>query len=212
MKKLILIRHGHSLLFEKNLTGGYTDESLSDLGRRQAHLTGKRLAKMVPDPSACGFFCSDLKRASETAKIIGSYINLNPIETSVLRDLNNGVAANKTKDEAKSLELPMNEPLMDWVPYPEAESWRVFYTRVKDFMNFLRLKDFDVVIIVFHFSTNWNIVHWWFDLPENFLTMMGFKQDLCGIHVLSLGTWDIGHKVIIKINSTAHLENFDVRV
>ena len=31
MRKLILIRHGQSTLFEKNLTGGFTDEPLSDL-------------------------------------------------------------------------------------------------------------------------------------------------------------------------------------
>ena len=49
MKKLILIRHGQSTIFEKNLTGGFTDEPLSDIGREQAHLTGKRLAEMVKD-------------------------------------------------------------------------------------------------------------------------------------------------------------------
>ena len=209
MKKLILIRHGQSTLFEKNLTGGFTDEPLSDMGREQAHLTGKRIAETVKDISNCGFYCSTLKRSRETAQIIGSYISLKPVEEPALRDLDNGDAAFKTKEEAKLLELPMTDPMMDWVPYPNAESWRVFYTRVTEFMDLLRLKDFDTVIIVAHFSTNWNVIHWWFDLPEIFLTTMGFKQDLCGIHILSVGKWDIGDKIILKLNSTAHLEQLD---
>ena len=209
MKKLILIRHGQSTLFEKNLTGGFTDEPLSDLGREQAHLTGKRLAEMVKDTTRCGFYCSTLKRARETAQIIGSYITIKPIEDPALRDLDNGTAANKTKDEAKLLELPMTDPMIDWVPYENAESWSVFYNRVTEFMDLLKLKDYDTVIVVSHFSTNWNIIHWWFDLPEELLTTMGFKQDLCGIHILSEGKWDIGDKIIIKLNSTAHLEQFD---
>ena len=212
MKKLILIRHGQSTLFGKNLTGGFTDEPLSDLGREQAHLTGKRLAEMVKDTSNAGFYCSDLKRAYETAQIIGSYITLKPTEDAALRDLNNGEAAYKTKDEAKLLELPMIGPLMNWVPYPGAENWRTFYKRVNEFMNLLKLKDYDTVIIVSHFTTSWNIVHWWFNLPEDLMTTMGFKQNLCGIHILSMGKWDIGDKIILKLNSTAHLEQLDKKL
>ncbi|MHA1111654.1 MAG: histidine phosphatase family protein [Promethearchaeota archaeon] len=212
MKKLILIRHGQSTLFEKNLTGGFTDEPLSDMGREQAHLTGKRIADIVKNTNNCGFYCSTLKRSRETAKTIGSYISLKPVEEPALRDLNNGDAAFKTKEEAKLLELPMTDPMMDWIPYPNAESWRVFYDRVTAFMDILRLKDFDTVIIVAHFSTNWNIIHWWFDLPEELLTTMGFKQNLCGIHILGLGKWDIGDKIILKLNSTAHLEQLDKKL
>jgi broad specificity phosphatase PhoE len=212
MKKLILIRHGQSSIFEKKLTGGFTDEPLTDLGREQAHLTGKRLAEMIKDTTNVGFYCSTLKRAHETAQIIGSYISLIPIESDALRDLNNGDAADKTKDEAKLLELPMTDPMMDWVPYPNAESWRVFYNRVTEFMDLVKLKDHDIVIIVAHFSTNWNIIHWWFDLPEEFLTTMGFKQSLCGIHILGLGKWDIGDKIILKLNSTAHLEHIEKKL
>lgn len=103
----------------------------------------------------------------------------------------------------------MTDPLLDWVPYQYAESWRVFYNRVTGFMNLLKLKAFDTVIIVSHFTTSWNIIHWWFSLPEELLTTMGFKQDLCGIHILSLGKWNIGDKIIVKLNSTAHLEKSD---
>jgi probable phosphoglycerate mutase len=209
MKKLILIRHGQSSIFEKKLTGGFTDESLTDIGREQAHLTGKRLSEMIKNTNGVGFYCSSLKRAHETAQIIGSYISLKPVEVDALRDLNNGDAANKTKDEAKLLELPMTDPMMDWKPYPNAESWREFYDRVTECMDVIRLKDHDIVIIVAHFSTNWNIIHWWFELPEKLLTTMGFKQNLCGIHILGIGKWDIGDKIIIKLNSTAHLEQLE---
>ena len=65
MKTLIyFVRHGQSLGNEHRIFLGHTDMDLTDLGRRQAEATAKRLA----DVDFAAFYSSDLLRAYNTAK------------------------------------------------------------------------------------------------------------------------------------------------
>lgn len=69
----ILVRHG-----QYDMSGPSDDERyLTDLGREQADLTGKRLAEVVAhlgakdtEPGQVNFVMSTMARASETARII----------------------------------------------------------------------------------------------------------------------------------------------
>jgi broad specificity phosphatase PhoE len=76
-----------------------------------------------------------LVRASETANIIGEGFSMDPIYCAELRELNNGLAANLSAEEAKKISNPITKPVIDWVPYPQAESWRMMYTRLSAFMD-----------------------------------------------------------------------------
>lgn len=71
--ELFLIRHGNA----KRLNGEtYVTAPLTELGRKQAELTGKYLKgqAILFD----GFYCSPLKRALQTATIIGEQIGQTP--------------------------------------------------------------------------------------------------------------------------------------
>ena len=98
MGKVLIVRHGET---EWNATGriqGHTDVTLSEKGRWQARLMAGRLAD-VPIRAA---YCSDLKRATETAKIILGErdIQLNP--TPRLREYHKGVFEGLTAAEMQS--------------------------------------------------------------------------------------------------------------
>lgn len=69
------------------------------------------------------FYSSDLMRSKVTAEIIGRCISVQPKFVDGLRELNNGIVANRTRKEAKAFEIPITEPIIDWAPYPQAESW-----------------------------------------------------------------------------------------
>jgi len=84
--KVHLVRHGVS---EWNLIGrwqGNADIPLSDQGKCQAEITAEELLYIAPNTSL--LFCSDLKRARETAEKIGKRFNLSPIVREDLRECN----------------------------------------------------------------------------------------------------------------------------
>ena len=130
MKEIYLVRHAESEHHINNLTGGWTNTGITEIGARQANLLGERLIKMIHDQNQVSIFSSDLVRAKETALILTKFFNVDVTYNAGLRELNNGSAAGLTTEEAKIIENPMTRPTLDWVPYPEAESWRMMENRV----------------------------------------------------------------------------------
>ena len=71
--KLILVRHGQSTWNMENLFTGWTDVDLSELGRREAELAGRELARAKLEPKIA--FTSVLKRAIRTLWLIQDAID-----------------------------------------------------------------------------------------------------------------------------------------
>ncbi|RMF95747.1 MAG: histidine phosphatase family protein, partial [Candidatus Schekmanbacteria bacterium] len=75
MKRIILIRHGESLLNEKKCVQGQLDSHLTERGKKQA-LT---LLSQLKDINTNFIISSPLKRAKETAEIIADNLNVKVI-------------------------------------------------------------------------------------------------------------------------------------
>ncbi len=72
--RLILVRHGESVGNFENRLQGHNDYDLTDLGRRQAQLTGQRLSAL----GASALYTSPLLRAAATARTIGEHLDVEP--------------------------------------------------------------------------------------------------------------------------------------
>ena len=70
--KIYLVRHGTTEYGVKGYTTGHKDIPLNEIGREQAHAT----AEYLKDKGISKIFSSSLSRASETAKIISSKLDL----------------------------------------------------------------------------------------------------------------------------------------
>jgi broad specificity phosphatase PhoE len=81
--RLILVRHGQSTWNHDHRIQGQLDPPLSEHGRRQAELLSLRLAGR----RWAGFYASDLKRAFETATILGRAIGTAPQPMESLREI-----------------------------------------------------------------------------------------------------------------------------
>jgi broad specificity phosphatase PhoE len=82
MTELYLIRHGNA----KKLNGAsYVTAPLTELGRKQAELTGEFLKQSGIQFD--GFYSSPLKRALETANIIGAHIGQTPVVREGLQEM-----------------------------------------------------------------------------------------------------------------------------
>ena len=202
MKRIILIRHGEAEHAEKGLTGGWTESHLTAFGEKQAHVTGGHLAKML-DGVEFGFYSSNLARASETARIICGQLNTEPTFDGDLREFNNGQAANMTVEQARQIQNPPTHPLVDYVPYPGAESWREMSERVGSCMGRIESECPDTAVIVTHEGSGKAVVHWWLQLEAEQWERVSYGFAPASITLLTLNKFK--QRTISRLNDTRHL-------
>jgi len=150
MTKLLIARHGQT---DWNLTGryqGHADTPLNETGRLQA----RYLASQVPKDSIVSVYSSDLVRASETAQIIASKLNLGVVVDPRLREIRLGVWEGMYFDDIV-LQYPeewarrQNDPLN--AHPPEGESLSELADRLKEFMDeVLKLHPNHSVLLISH--------------------------------------------------------------
>ena len=217
MNRLILIQHCQSEHHVNGLCGGWTDTPLTELGRSQAAAIAARLANDLVD-TPCRLYSSDLKRAAETAEILGRELDLVPQFMPGLRECNGGSATGKTRQWARENTSPdLAQCLFDCHPWPDAESWREFYSRVASCM--ARLSDEHdeelLPIIVTHGGALLNIVVWWLGIPlDDLPERTPFTASPGSISILKANR---PHSIAIeRLNDVSHLakglhsENLDM--
>jgi broad specificity phosphatase PhoE len=111
----VFVRHGQSTWNEVHRIQGQLDPPLSDEGRRQARLAGKRLAGR----RFVAAYASDLARAFETALLIGESIDIEPQPMADLREIFLGRWEGLTTEELAE-QFPA-----EWARWAEEPSWDV---------------------------------------------------------------------------------------
>ena len=98
---LYLVRHGQTAYNKEWRLQGQMDIPLSDEGRRQAEALADRLKR--EGPRFTKLYCSRLKRASETALIIGRRLGMTPVTIEGIEEINFGKFQGHTFDECARL-------------------------------------------------------------------------------------------------------------
>ena len=98
MSRMILIRHGESTWNQERRVQGNLDPGLSDRGRAQAAL----LADRLKDRLFAGLHTSSLRRAMETAAVLGQSLSLLPQIVDGIREINLGAWEGKTATEIRT--------------------------------------------------------------------------------------------------------------
>ncbi len=134
---LYLMRHG---LDDERYVGGWSEASLTDIGKSQVRgsLTKLETLKLKQIVS------SDIKRSSETARIIGGYLNLPITFDKRFRELNKGIVTGLPKETAERLFPTKNLTIAD--RYPNGESMLDLYYRIRDNLNVIMAMD-DTLIV-----------------------------------------------------------------
>ncbi len=139
--KIYIVRHGqvpHNALKQYNTT----DEDLTDFGIKQA----EELRDKIKDMKFDIIICSPLKRAKHTADII----NIN--NQKIIYD-------NRIKERScgnlsgKPLEVTNREEYWNYnttIKYGTSEDIKLFFNRVYNFLDELKTKDYENVLIVAH--------------------------------------------------------------
>jgi broad specificity phosphatase PhoE len=123
-----------------------------------------------------------------------------------LRELNNGIAAELTAEAALPLQNPYAEPALDWVPFPEGESWRDMYARISSFLAALRASGRDRLILVSHANAIICAINWFLglDTDENLRHLM-YEIRPCSLTYLRVAPDQ--SRTVMRLNDIAHLSS-----
>ncbi len=126
--KITYFVHGTTIDNEKGISSGWHDAELSELGVRQS----VELKNKIQGKKFDAVFCSDLKRATDSAKF--AFEGLVPIVPDArLRECNYGMYNGKPSATVE----PMQEKNIV-TAFPEGESYADVKMRIADFLEFLR--------------------------------------------------------------------------
>ena len=123
--------HGTTGDNEKNLSSGWNDAELSELGINQS----KKLSKTLANQHFDVVLCSDLKRAVDSAKLCFPKLKINLDKR--LRECNYGIYNGKSSD----LVEPLQEKHIT-KKFPEGECYEDVKQRIAGFLAFLK-KNYD---------------------------------------------------------------------
>lgn len=158
MKKIITIQHTQSIHHTNGMVGSWTDWDLTELGKEQAKNIGVNLKEELNGEKYI-VYSSDLKRASQTAEIVCSYLGYKPIYDERLREKNLGVSCGKSAKWYK--ENRIEEENCDVKPFEDAESRRQAFERIKSFYDMIVDSSDENIIVVSHggILSLFNLVH-----------------------------------------------------
>ena len=185
-----------------DLTGGWTNSHLTETGKAQAEAVALWLSEELPSRRG-RILCSDLSRAVQTAKPIAEALGVDFTRHKEMRELNNGIAAGKTKQEVKPFLNVSPVISVDWHPYPGSESWREFYARVSKFMDEMYPTFDETTVIVCYGGTIQMITSWWLGLEPEHMNRVFFESAPTGVTILHIAFWE--NRTIERLNDTYHL-------
>lgn len=148
MITIIFEAHGTTFDNEAHLSSGHNDVELSPLGIQQSKEMGER----YKDDHFDAIFCSDLKRAYNSAEI-GFGDKWPIIQDARLRECNYG-----DYTQHPSEEVDIQKPQRINEPFPNGESYEQTIARMKSFLEDL-LKDYKDkrVMIIGHRATQYGL-------------------------------------------------------
>jgi len=146
---LYLMRHGAIEAMEEKRFIGQIDLPLSPDGRKQA----ERQARRLMDIPFSGIWCSDLKRAYETAAIVSRDRGLALLSAPELREINlgrwDGVAMTQIREQFPDFWQSRGDDIVHFRP-PEAESFADLQQRVVPFIRHIASQSDGNTLIITH--------------------------------------------------------------
>jgi broad specificity phosphatase PhoE len=130
MTRLLLVRHGRSVMNAQQRLQGWLDSPLDDVGRVQAQATAHRLRRESPEI----LYTSTLSRAAETAHIIAQELGIPVVPDERLKERDLGQLSGLSNDEIQERFaewVHRRQTEAQYVPPPGAEATEGFSERVR---------------------------------------------------------------------------------
>lgn len=175
---IYLMRHGQD---DERYIGGWSEVNLTEKGKEEVILAGRWIKNNLRIKK---IMTSDVRRAVETAKIISSILNI-PYEMDVnLREQNKGLLNGMEQSLAKEKYADLLENVTVDTVYPQGESLRNLYERVKKYLNIIKNGE-DGTLIITHRGFI-NMIYFLLNNQDVDMDKKQFRVTTASIHELIL--------------------------
>ena len=207
MKRILFVRHGST---DSNTTGvmrGWSDDSLSALGRWQADRTAKFLRTLLPVDC---IYSSTLPRSIQTAQIIADHLDRRVEARDDLRELNLGQLEGRTESElwnyflqqASAVGDPSNLPDLT---FPDGESVTNFLRRTQLALTDIDRRQAGSVLVVSHGVQTMVALGRWFE--PDLTKWPAYRVDNCSVSEVLFEP----APRLVRLNETQHLSEGTAR-
>jgi len=207
MRKVAVVVHAEARHHVDRLVGGWYDSSLTEHGREQARQVGLALRRVFPMLHV-PIVSSDLKRARQTAEIIGEALQSAVVLDPRLRELSYGIAEGRPQSwlAERIVPVPTCGSRIDHRVCEGAESRRDLATRVYAALDEVVASDIKDIIIVTHGFAATFVIAYWIGLPIEKADYVNFTVSPASLSLLVEDDVFMNRSVQ-SLNDTRHLVN-----
>lgn len=204
LKNIITIQHPESIHHTNGMIGSWTDWELSEKGIEQAENIACNLQLEIKN-NDFSLFTSSLKRAKQTAEIIGEKLDIQPRITDALKERSLGKANGKSvqwlKENIENEEITIYDKC-----FSDAESRYDVWQRLLPFYNEIISNDDENIIIVSHGDTLSIFNAMWLGVEAEILN----RIDIYGVSggVSFLHQTSTGKRVIKRLSDTSYIKSW----
>lgn len=203
IKNIITIQHPESVHHTNGMIGSWTDWDLTDNGVQQAANIAYNLKSEIENRE-CSIYSSSLKRAIQTAEIIGKRLNIPTTQTDSLRERSLGKAIGKSVQWLKE-NIENEENTIYDKCFSDAESRFNVWQRLLPFYNEILYNNEENMIIVSHGDTLsiFNVMWLGLDVAMlNDISLYGVSGGVSFLHQ----TAD-GKRIIKRLSDTSYMKS-----
>jgi len=202
--RVLLVRHGSTVLSAEDRFAGSSDVELSDEGRHLAGLLRDRLTTVKIDT----VYCSDMKRTRDTAAIISSGHNIIPNPTAELREIDHGkwegmIHKDVEKQFAKEYAVWSSDPFATAPPGGES-GLHVLSRSLPALRKIVSDHPDQTVLVVSHKATNRLLLCSLLGIDPRYYRDR-LAQDLTCLNVIDFS--DPSNGKVVLLNDTSHTGN-----
>ncbi|WP_197522220.1 histidine phosphatase family protein [Occultella aeris] len=203
---IYVVTHPQATHHVDGLVGGWFDSDLTELGRRHAEAIAAVLSQEIAGESV-DLVCSDLRRASRTARIIAVRVGTEPRPDADLREKSYGEAEGRPQSWLRERQIPL-PPVGDRLRHDEgvagAETRWQLAERAYAAMHRIETSSAANTIVVTHGGAATLLLAAWIGMPIEASGQVQFGLTSGGITKLHLDARNHSH-VIAYLNRTTHL-------
>lgn len=178
MKTIYLMRHGQD---DENYIGGWSDKPLTHQGVMDVEDAASWIKSHLQIKN---IVCSDINRVIETANIVSKTLKMPYSCTIDLREQNKGLLNGMRKEEAnRKYKDLLDNQTVDTI-YPEGESLRNLFERIKRYYEKIKVMPDDTLIITHRGVIN--MLYYLINLLEPDMDKEKFMVTPASIHELDL--------------------------
>ncbi len=209
MRALYVVTHPEATHHVDGLVGGWSDSVLTERGRVQAEAVAVRLRELVPADAAVQLWSSDLRRATQTAEIVGRPFDAVPLLRAGLREKSYGEAEGRPQAWLDERFVPppvTGDRLAHHEGIAGSETRGQLGVRAYAALAEIRARPVQHQIVVTHGFTLTMLVAAWIGMPLRSTGRVSFGATSGGLTILEEDD-HFHNRSVVRLDDTAHLRD-----